>query len=142
VSRCDARGYFGSLEQRKKIETTVAVRGLEHHVCTPMAADSVIRVQQSTQRDVSRALDQYRRSAHDDDPDRQRRPNVLQLVFSEAKHELNRRGGGSEHFICLKMESRVHPALPSSERIAADRAAVGRSYFFGIVLPLPVPELQ
>jgi hypothetical protein len=40
------------------------------------------------------------------------------------------------------MESRVHPALPSSERIEADRAAVGRSYFFGIVLPVPVLELQ
>lgn len=141
MSRHDARGDFGSVEQRKEIETTVAVRGLEHHVCTPLATGSVVRVQQSTQRDVSRALDQYRRSARDDDHNRQRRPNVLQLEFSEEKHGLNRRGR-SEHFICLKMESRVHPALPFSERIEADRAAVGRSYFLGIVLPVPVLELQ
>ena len=141
MSRYDARGDFGSVEQRKEIEATVAVRGLEHHVCTPLAPASLVRVQQSTQRDVSRALDQYRRSAHDDDHDRQRRPNVLQVVFSEEKHGVNRRGR-SEHFVCLKMESRVHPALPSSERIEADRAAVGRSYFFGIGLPVPVLELQ
>jgi hypothetical protein len=66
---------------------------------------------------------------------------VLQLVFSEEKHGVNRRGR-SGHFVCLKMESRVHPELPSSERMEADRAAVGRSYFLGIVLPVPVLELQ
>jgi hypothetical protein len=141
VSRLDARGYFGSVEQRKKIETTVAVRGLEHDVCTPLATDSAVRVQQSTQRDVSRALDQYRHSARDDDHDRQRRPNVLQLVFSEEKHGRNQRGEGLS--TSLPEDGVACPSrLPSSERIEADRAAVGLSYFFGIGLPVPVPELQ
>lgn len=44
--------------------------------------------------------------------------------------------------MCLKMESRVHPALLRRKRIRAERTAVSLAYVFGIELPLPVVELQ